>query len=329
MTSLPNIIAMGEVMLELSPQFSPQRAGSGGFELAFAGDTFNTAVYLARQGLKVSYLTELGSDKFSDQIIALAESESVCMNGCIRSDGALPGLYLIENNAEGEREFYYWRRHSAARQLLMTPEKVQRICRAVGKADVFYLSGISMAVMGQDSEQGFWALIDSVQQQQKTLVFDPNFRPRLWPDLNLARDFYQKILGYCDVVFPTLDDDTLLWGLSEPEAIIDFYHSLGVAEVVLKLPAAKAMVSTGHEQVLRSSRYRGAVVDTTGAGDAFNAAYLHARYAGASLAASLDAGHRLAAKVIGVRGAIIWHNAEPTSDSSIVADGIPPEEPFY
>lgn len=299
MTTLPGILAVGEMMLEFSPGPMP-----GHFRLGYAGDTYNTAVHLARQGLEVGYLTALGTDPYSTAMLAAGSAEGVDMTGCQRIDGALPGVYLIENAPSGERQFHYWRTASPARKLFDSRHTLQSACDALAHWQVVYLSGITLAVMARPGASGFWDFIDAVAQQGKTLVVDPNYRPALWPDRAVARELYRRLLGRCDLLLPTLDDEIALWGLASAEALLDFYRRLGVAEVAMKLPGARALACRDDELVYQASRYNGEVVDTTGAGDGFNGGYLAARLAGQSLAASLAAGHRLAATVVAVAGAI-------------------------
>ena len=105
------IVSLGEVMIELS------RGNDGRFSVACGGDTFNTAVYLARRGMDVAYATALGDDPYSDGILALAAAEGVGADLMLRVPGRLPGLYLIETNPAGERTFYYWRESAPARDL--------------------------------------------------------------------------------------------------------------------------------------------------------------------------------------------------------------------
>ncbi|GAB3375577.1 sugar kinase [Spongiibacter taiwanensis] len=304
---MPRVLCVGEVMVELSPSDSvlqPQPNAEPRYQLAYAGDTFNTAIHLARLGIPTGYLTELGTDRFSEGILALGRSEGLVMTGCVTTEGSMPGLYLIENDAAGERQFHYWRGQSAARNLFSGDEKCRHACALLSQWDAVYLSGITLAVMAQGNEPGFWRFIDVLRQQRKTLIFDPNFRPRLWPDEDLARAIYRRLLSQCDVLLPTLDDEAQLWGFDDPEALVSFYRAFGVAEVAMKCPGAHAMAWAGGEPVAAHSDYRGQVVDTTGAGDAFNGGYLAARLAGQSLIDALAAAHRVAATVVAVHGAI-------------------------
>src|SRR6266700_6666440 len=112
----PGVIAVGEVMIELT------RGPDGRYGLAFGGDTFNTAVYLARAGIDVAYATALGDDPYSDALLALAAAEGVHTELIVRVPDRTAGLYLVETNANGERSFCYWRDHAPARDLFELPQ---------------------------------------------------------------------------------------------------------------------------------------------------------------------------------------------------------------
>src|SRR6202167_6088357 len=104
-------VCVGEVLIGLA------RAADGRVALYCAGDTFNTAVYLARAGVDVAFATALGDDPYSESIMALAAAEGVAGNLVLRAPGRLPGLCLIENGPTGDRSFRYWREGAPARDL--------------------------------------------------------------------------------------------------------------------------------------------------------------------------------------------------------------------
>ena len=114
--SKSRVICVGEVMVELS------RGNDGRYGMGFGGDTFNTAVYLARAGIPAAYATAMGDDPYSDGLMALATAEGVNGDLIRRMRGRMPGLYLIETDAKGERKFYYWRETSPARDLFELPD---------------------------------------------------------------------------------------------------------------------------------------------------------------------------------------------------------------
>lgn len=295
------IAALGEVMIELRP--APGSADR--FDLGYAGDTFNTAIHLVRLGMPTAYVSRLGTDPYSEAILAFARREGLRTDGITQSGSDLPGLYLISNDAAGERRFDYWRGHSAARRLLQDPQCVQAVTRYLLGFETVVLSGITLAVIGLPAEAAFWSLVEQLARAGVRLVFDPNYRPRLWPDADTARSWYRRMLGCCALSFPTLDDERALFGLDSAQAVMDFHAGLGVREVVVKCPHALAWACCdGAKPASLRSAYSGPVVDTTGAGDAFNAGYLASRRRGDAPLEALAAAHALAATVVAVRGAI-------------------------
>ena len=120
----------------------------GDARLAYAGDTFNTAVYLSRLGLDVGYVTALGAgDPFSAGILRRMAEEGISADLVAKAPGRLPGLYAIERDQAGERRFYYWRGESAARDLMVLAD-LPTLAAAMKRAKLVYLSGITLAVIG-------------------------------------------------------------------------------------------------------------------------------------------------------------------------------------
>ena len=113
---MTRVACIGECMIEL------RRAPGGLYSRSFGGDTLNTAVYLARLGIDVDYITALGDDTLSDEMIGGWQAEGVGTAKVPRLKGKLPGIYMIETNEWGERRFFHWRDSAAARQLMDLPE---------------------------------------------------------------------------------------------------------------------------------------------------------------------------------------------------------------
>ncbi len=286
-------------MLELRPS-----NGRNQLSLGFAGDSYNTAVMLARQGVSVSYITALGADRFSQQIIDAAASEGIDTGAMFQSGQNLPGLYLIQNDPSGEREFFYWREHSPARRLFASEESTALCIEKICEAQWLYLSGISVAVMGQASQVNFLNAMQEIKRAGVKVAYDPNYRPALWNSVEIAQRWHADMLGYSDLVLPTMIDEQPLWERDSQQGIVERCWAAGVGEVVIKCPQARAVAWRDGESAEAQSHYRGPVVDTTGAGDAFNAGYLAACFSGAPLAVCLEKAHEVASRVVAVRGAL-------------------------
>jgi len=300
------VASIGECMVELSP-----RAG-GLFALGFGGDTLNTAVYMARLGVAVDYLTALGDDRFSDRMVASWRAEGVGVDQVRRLPGRLPGLYLIETDARGERHFSYWRDRAPARELFQQ-DGGAALADAIAGYDLVYLSGISLSLYGDDGRQALFAALDAERARGGRVAFDSNFRPRNWPDGETARAAMKAVLGRTDIALVSFDDERALWSDASPGACARRIQKLGPGEIVVKNAGEAALIlSEGSTQSV-APEPGAPPVDTTAAGDSFNAAYLAARLNEAVPLEATRAGHRLAAAVIRHPGAIIPRQAMPAA----------------
>ncbi len=303
---------IGECMIELSQSGTVLHRG-------FGGDTLNTAVYTARQvpkqALAVHYVTALGTDSFSDDMLRAWQQEKVDTTLIQRLENKLPGLYVIETDATGERTFYYWRNDAAARYWLDGPT-AEALCDTLGQFDYLYLSGISIAILAPASRQKLFNMLRQCRANGGKVIFDNNYRPRLWANKAEAQDAYQSVLSCTDIAFLTLDDEDLLWGKQPVQQVVARTQGYGVNEIVIKRGAESCLIFTGDGATYDVPAIKlpaEKVVDTTAAGDSFGAGYLAVRLAGGSAEAAAQRGHLTASAVIQHRGAIIPQAAMPVS----------------
>lgn len=297
-----HVVALGECMLELRHDVD------GAAQLTSGGDTYNTAVYLARSGqgaIHVQYATVFGTDPYSERLIVAMQGEGIDTALVDRVDGRLPGLYLVHLDPHGERQFFYYRDASAARLLLDTAGR-DKVAQALQACQWIYLSGITVAIMGEAGRQ---RLLDALQQARTRgarVAFDANYRPALWSDRDTARRVLTPFLDQVDLAMPSIDDEQALWDVTSAEEVIARYTRCGVREVVVKRGAAGMVVKIDDTPpVAVPAEPADRVVDTTAAGDAFNGAYLAARIRGEDPTVAACQGARLAARVIGHPGALI------------------------
>lgn len=289
---MAHIVCCGEAMLELV------REGAG-WRLGFGGDTLNTAIHLARGGHEVAYLTALGADPFSADLRERWRAEGLDCSLVLTHPERQAGLYAITTDAAGERSFTYWRDTSAARAMFALPEMASAADRAA-QADLLVFSLISLAILPDAGREALLALARAVKANGGRVAFDGNYRPRLWASPEETRHWRDAALTMADIGLPTLEDEVAL-GSGDADDIAAHWQALGCAEVVVKLGASGCRLPDGTlvapEAVL-------APVDTSGAGDAFNAGYLGARMSGATVAEAARAGHELAGWTIMRPGAI-------------------------
>ncbi|ENM5768012.1 sugar kinase [Vibrio mimicus] len=309
---MKHIAIMGECMIELNGK------PFGSMHQTFGGDTLNAAVYLRRgceantnpDEIKVSYVTALGTDPISSDMLSRWEEEGVATELVLRDPTRTPGLYLIQLDDQGERTFLYWRNQSAARYLLQHPDFGQ-IKQVLNQVDMVFLSGITLAILPVEDRIALLNLLVELKAKGVEIAFDSNFRPALWPqdDNHTVKEIYQVMYQLTDVALVTFDDEQLIWGDSTPEQTIQRLTALGVQKCIVKLGAEGCLIqdssaSTFAPQAVPTQPVE-QVVDTTSAGDSFNGGFLSAYLAGADLATACQRGNTLAGTVIQHRGAII------------------------
>lgn len=293
------VVAVGEVMVELA------RGDDGRFALAYGGDTFNTAVYLARAGIDVAYATALGDDAYSDRILDLAAAEGIDRDLVVRVPGRMPGLYLIETDAGGERRFAYWRDTAPARELFELSEWAA-VAESLLTARLVYFSGITLSLYSNAGLGRFLAVLEVAREKGVLVAFDTNYRSRGWRgEAARARTVYTEALKRVDIALPSFEDEAALWGDASPDATIDRLQAFGIAEIAVKNGTEAALVARAKEREWVPVPDVAEAVDTTAAGDSFNAGYLAARLAGQAPEAAAFAAHQLAGEVVQHRGAII------------------------
>ena len=306
--SLPSIAFIGECMVELRSDVKANICQS------FAGDSLNTAVYLARllppNQHQIHFVTALGVDDFSNAMIDYFQSEGIRCDKIRRLPERQPGSYYINIDSAGERSFQYWRDQSAARYLFSGHEYNHELHSLVNM-DYLYCSGISLAILSDPDRQKLIDLLAHAKTQGTKICFDSNYRPVLWDNVDQAHYWYQKILAMTDIAFLTYDDECELWGDNSPEHVFSRCKVFDIAEIILKRGAQPCLIKTATTTytVEPVTIPADQIVDTTAAGDSFSAGYLARRLQGENCPKACAAlGHQLASIVVQHQGAIVPQN---------------------
>ena len=305
-----SIAIIGECMLELSGRDITTSEKALPMLMSYGGDTLNTSVYLARLGIEVEYLTALGKDQLSDWMLDQWRSEGVGCEWVKRVPNSTPGLYLIQIDESGERSFLYWRENSPARHMFDDINSARELFNHLKKSPLIALSGITLAIYSETARQNLFGLLAEYRVAGGRVVFDGNYRPGLWPSKEVARQAYEQIYQISDIALPTLEDEQQLFDEPDRDQVISRLRAWGVNEIALKMGENGCLVVADNSNELVAAREVD-VVDTTAAGDSFNAGYIAARMNGKPAVEAAEQGHRLAAAVIQNKGAIIPAAAMP------------------
>ena len=292
--------SIGECMLEMRDDAGDTLATTA------AGDTYNTAVYFKRllPSVTVRYVSALGQDTVSRRIRRHMRDHEVDDILVASLPQRLPGLYLIENDQTGDRHFRYWRQHSAAREMLDAAHSRQ-VQEALPACGGLLLTGISLAILDHQRRETLLDIAHEVRRLGGWVIVDNNYRPALWP-ADEASYWLGRALELCTHALLSFDDEVTLHADADPMATIARLRAgRNRAEIVLKLGAAGCLVAQSGRAITQIAALAVQAVDTTAAGDSFNAAYLAARWSGVAPRAAAEHGCLLAARVVAHAGAII------------------------
>ncbi len=275
-------------------------------DVGVAGDTYNTAVYLAQllrgQEKTVSYVTALGTDQFSERILEHMQEQGIDSSYVEKRPDLMPGLYAIDTDRSGERSFSYWRSQAAARTLFSEPCTLK--LEVLSDFDLIYVSGITMAILPTATREILTSFLKSFSAKGGYSVYDSNYRPQLWEDLKIARSVTMEMWRTADIALPSLDDEMNLFDETNESQTLERLSKAGVSYGALKR-GSSGPLDLSNDKIELSFPVVTNVVDTTAAGDSFNASFMAALTMGKSLETALMESHELASKVIQAKGAIV------------------------
>lgn len=286
---------------------------------SFAGDVYNSAVYLKRSypSINSGLITAAGKDGLSEKMIQRFHQESLDTTFVFQHQEKVPGLYLIKTDIHGERSFTYWRNDSAARYLMdfLTPH----ISAFFKAGDSVFISGISLAVIQPSDREAFWQFLATLKTQEVRIIFDPNYRARLWDSPAQAAEAFKRMFSMADIVLPGVEDLTNLFDIHHADAAIEFCKAFNLKEIVVKNGPESVLTYTDGQIIRHPVTPVNNVVDTTSAGDAFNGVYLGARMQNRNIEDAVQLAATAAGTVIQYPGAII---PESPFRAALVAAGI-------
>ncbi len=290
--------SIGECMVELAPG-----AQSDDLKLGFAGDTFNTAWYVKvlAPSCQSCYVSCVGTDAVSDQMLGMMKAAKINTDHVLRVPDRSVGLYLISLR-DGERSFSYWRDTSAARLLA---QDGAALARAVDGSDVVYFTGITLAILGEDGRNTLLDTLRAARAAGQTVVFDSNLRPRLWASVDEMKHVIMEAAKVCDIVLPSFDDEAAHFGDKNIAATRDRYSDAGASTVVVKNASGEILFLRNGVMGSVMPEAVSTVVDTTSAGDGFNAGFLVGLQQSDTTEEAIRYACKVAGHVIGNKGALV------------------------
>jgi sugar/nucleoside kinase (ribokinase family) len=289
-----DLVTVGEAMALLIAQETGALSRVTDFSRATAGAELNVAVGIKRLGLSVGYISKVGADSFGKHLLAFLDQQGIDRKHVQIDPDHSTGFMLKSREVDGrDPTIEYFRRNSAASYLCLIDNPVD-YCLA---SRHLHLTGISPALSTRLRELVF-EMSRLARAQGRTISFDPNLRPRLWPSQAAMVECINRLAACSDLVMPGLAEGQLLTGQSTAEGIANFYLEKGVSQVVVKLGSQGAFVASKEGFATISGFEVETVVDTVGAGDGFAVGVISALLEGMSLSEAARRGNAIGARVV-------------------------------
>ncbi|MGY3439054.1 MULTISPECIES: sugar kinase [unclassified Marinovum] len=295
---MANFLALGECMVEIGP------SKDGMCRRGFAGDTFNTAWYARRllpDDWTVSYGSCIGDDAVSNAMANYMQNEGIDTKAMRQMPDRTVGLYMISVQ-DGERSFSYWRGQSAARAMAEDRDWLSEITKG---RDIIHFSGITLAILPPEQRQTFCDVMSEARAAGAQIAFDTNLRPKLWGSEEAMREGLTLGASVADIVLPSFDEETELFGDATPEDTITRYRDGGAKLIAVKDGGNPLTVWSEGAGTLKLSPAKVTPVDSTAAGDSFAAGLLASLATGHSLEEAAKRAMALAGQVIQAPGALV------------------------
>ena len=289
-----DVITIGECMVQLIAEQAGPLSEVTHFTKGIAGAETNVAIGLARLGHRVGWVSRLGNDSFGEHIRHCMAQEQVDCASVTADPQRSTGMMLKSRTLDGsDPTTEYHRKGSAASALSLADFDPQRFLAARH----LHVTGIPPA-LSDAADELIAHSIRFMRQNGRTVSFDPNLRPRLWPTREHMVARINRLAPLAHWVLPGLEEGRILTGMHTPADIAAFYLQAGAEHVVIKLGAAGAY----HQGAAESGTVPGVkvahVVDTVGAGDGFAVGVISARLEGLGWPAALARGNWVGAQAL-------------------------------
>jgi 2-dehydro-3-deoxygluconokinase len=290
------ICAIGECMIEFS------NLEKNLYKQSIAGDTLNFSFYLDKKIFNPFFLTAIGTSDISQKVLSFLKQEKINIDLVKKIALNEIGLYLIKNDKLGEKRFYYWRDNSAAK--FFFNNNIKKFSKKLQNFEYIYFTGITLSLLEDKNIDNFMGLINYFKKKNSKIVFDLNIRINRWSKKTLIL-YLNKLLPKVDIFFASGED---FFYLKSSEKVIDFEKIINKFKIPHGIYRKNAQYNYSfynNKKYMIKNKLLKKVVDTSGAGDGYNAAYLSNFLKNYDPQKALGCASRIGAKIVMKKGAIV------------------------
>lgn len=263
-----DIAIIGECLIELSSNGT--LADTSTLNKYFGGDTVTTAVAIARLGGKVTYVTKVGNDGFSEFILSSLNKENIDTS-LIKANEEQNGMYIVSRTPE-KKELLYYKRKTAATKLSI--DDLNEDC--IKKLKLVYSTGVVQS-LSASSRELVHSAFKLAKENDVMTAYDPNYTSCFMNSTD-TKEYFEEIVDYTDIIFLSLKNDAeRLYDVESIDKVMNYFWDKGVKIVVVKSHIDNGYY-TGYKGDISFTEFYNTskAIDTTASGDVFNGGFLYA-----------------------------------------------------
>ena len=292
-----NVCSIGEAMIEIS------NIKNSLYNQSLAGDTLNFCNYLDKKKLNAFCLSAIGRSEINQSLLDFVKSKNISTKYIKQIKQFEVGLYLIKNKDNGEKQFFYWRDESAAKQYFNNIDFLN-LYKELKNFDYIYFSGITLSIIHISKLNNFIKLLKLLKSKKIKIVFDFNIRPTRWNKKNL-NNFFDSVLKFVDICFLSGEDMNYWKNKNNIKSYEKIVRKYKIKHSIFRKNAELTYAIQNKKKYTIRNKFIRKVIDTSGAGDGFNAAYLSNFIVNNDPLLALKAGSSLGSKIVMKKGAIV------------------------
>lgn len=263
-----DVTALGELLIDLT-QNGISGQGNPILEANPGGAPCNVLACLSKLGHKAAFIGKVGKDGFGEQLTAGLKETGIDTTGLMYDESVHTTLAVVHTFADGDRDFSFYRNPGA--DMMLRPEEVD--AEIIKNSKIFHFGSLSMT--DEPVRSAHLHALKIAERAGVLRSYDPNLRPPLWPNLDVAKENILELMGHCDIL--KISDNEIQW-LSGKED-----YDEGIAWLRSRYDIPLIFLTLGKDG---SRAYCGSVrteqpgfklntIETTGAGDTFFGSVLH------------------------------------------------------
>lgn len=265
--TIPTITCFGELIVDMIAINAGNLVESEGFLKKFGGAPGNTAAGIAKLGLPVSMIAKVGNDPFGKFLKKSLDDVGVDTAHIVLSDRDRTTLAFVSLDKHGGRDFFFYK---GAHETISAAE-----VNLPEETAIFHFGSLTQTT--DQNRKATEKLLRQARKMKAVISYDPNLRESLWENLETAKNVMLATAKKVDVFKISEEEAYFLAGRGRIQDLADELYTKNLDILFITLgPQGVYYKTAKYSGFIPTIKVK--VVDTTGAGDAFNAGHLSALF---------------------------------------------------